>query len=63
MSVSKDLEQFASKCGKPISEIETELDKIRKEQCSDDRMALAILKSRYALKHLKENLEREKSVK
>lgn len=68
MEILKDLEVFAKKVGCTVDELKRELEEIKKEYkvkagrvpAFSDSQALAQLKARYALKHLKEGLRKER---
>lgn len=56
----EELDEFAKKIGMSPEEIEKELGRIKEEYgITDSARALAVLKSRSALKHLKKSRERE----
>lgn len=65
----KELEEFARKIGRPIEDLKKELEEIKGEyrvrmrsvpEATAYAQAFAQLKARYALRHLKEGLKRER---
>jgi Zn-dependent peptidase ImmA (M78 family) len=60
MCPTEELDELAKKIGMPSEEIKKELEKIKEEYgMRDVKEAFAVLKSRIALKHQKESLERK----
>lgn len=59
MNSVEEVDKFAAKFGISPDEIRKELEKIKEEYgVKDMKSAFAVLKSRIALKHLEESLER-----
>jgi CO/xanthine dehydrogenase Mo-binding subunit len=60
MDSEREFDEFAKKLGMPPEEIKKELIKIKGEYgMRDVKEAFAVFKSRIALEHLKESLERK----
>ncbi len=65
----KELEEFAKKIGRPVEDLKKELEEIKEDygvrakvipEATAYAQAFAQLKARYALRHLKEGLKRER---